>query len=142
MNSSLLRRFLSLTVVSLSVLPLCVLIAATAAHAAPTTAPPPTAAPTTAAPPAAAEASIDETWEQSDDTDVKPEAKRHFGRHNHRYWHDRHEHGNDLVHLGHDSNLPRGETADSVVSIFGSSTSDGEAGVRLSLSPAGEIVML
>src|SRR5260370_42589322 len=39
-----------------------------------------------------------------------------------------HPHGNDLVNIGHDSNLPRGQTANSVVSIFGSSTSDGEAG--------------
>jgi len=44
-----------------------------------------------------------------------------------------HPHGNDLVNIGHDSNLPRGETANSVVSIFGSSTSDGEAGDVVSI---------
>src|SRR5450631_26138 len=36
-------------------------------------------------------------------------------------------HGNDLVNIGRDSNLPRGQSADTVVSIFGSSTSDGDA---------------
>lgn len=46
---------------------------------------------------------------------------------------DRHErysrrrHGNDVVSIGRDSDLPAGERADSVVSIFGSSTSAGEA---------------
>ena len=48
--------------------------------------------------------------------------------HNGREWRDDHEHGNDLVNIGHDSNLPSGQQADSVVSVFGSSTSDGEAG--------------
>jgi uncharacterized RDD family membrane protein YckC/cytoskeletal protein CcmA (bactofilin family) len=36
-------------------------------------------------------------------------------------------HGNDLVNIGRDSNLPLGESADSVVSIFGSSTCAGDA---------------
>jgi len=36
-------------------------------------------------------------------------------------------HGNDLVSIGHDSHLPQGQKADSVVSIFGSSSSEGEA---------------
>jgi uncharacterized RDD family membrane protein YckC len=45
----------------------------------------------------------------------------------HHDWHGHHDHGNDLINIGHDSNLPRGQQADSVVSIFGSSTSDGEA---------------
>jgi uncharacterized RDD family membrane protein YckC len=36
-------------------------------------------------------------------------------------------HDNDLVNIGSDSNLPLGESADSVVSIFGSSTCAGEA---------------
>ncbi len=46
---------------------------------------------------------------------------------------DRHErfsrrrHGNDVVSIGRDSDLPAGERADSVVSILGSSTSAGEA---------------
>jgi uncharacterized RDD family membrane protein YckC len=35
--------------------------------------------------------------------------------------------GNDIVSIGHDSHLVAGEKADSVVSVFGSSTSEGEA---------------
>ena len=38
-----------------------------------------------------------------------------------------HRHGHDLVNIGHDSDLPAGERADSVVSIFGSSTAEGDA---------------
>ncbi len=137
MNNSLLRRLVSLAVVSLTVVPLCSLLVVATAQAAP-----PTAA--TPANPANPETSIstptisnsaaasgDEAWGRLDDADTSPEAKRY--RHHHHYWHDRHEHSNDLVNLGHDSTLPRGETADSVVSIFGSSTSDGEAGEVVSI---------
>lgn len=106
----MLRRLISLAVVSLTVVPLCTLIVVAAAQADT-----PDAAASAAAVP------TEETWD-------RPE-----GRHNHHYWRDRHEHGNDLVNLGHDSNLPRGESADSVVSIFGSSTSDGEAGQVVSI---------
>ena len=51
-------------------------------------------------------------------------------------WHERferhihsghHHHGNDLVNIGHDSHLPRGQQADSIVSIFGSATSEGDS---------------
>ena len=46
----------------------------------------------------------------------------------------RHSHpGNDVVNIGSDSLLPRGESADSVVSIFGSSTSEGDAGDVVSI---------
>jgi uncharacterized RDD family membrane protein YckC len=44
-----------------------------------------------------------------------------------------HHHDNDLVSIGHGSNLAHGEHADSVVSVFGSSTSDGEAEVVVSV---------
>jgi uncharacterized RDD family membrane protein YckC len=47
------------------------------------------------------------------------DARPHHARHGH--------HGNDRVSIGHDSTLGQGEQADSVVSILGSSTSDGEA---------------
>jgi uncharacterized RDD family membrane protein YckC len=40
---------------------------------------------------------------------------------------DAHRHGHDLVNIGHDSDLAAGERADSVVSIFGSSTAQGDA---------------
>jgi len=36
--------------------------------------------------------------------------------------------GNDIVSIGHNSHLAAGESADSVVSVFGSSTSEGDAG--------------
>ena len=38
-----------------------------------------------------------------------------------------HRHGHDLVNVGHDSDLPAGQRADSVISIFGSSTAEGDA---------------
>jgi uncharacterized RDD family membrane protein YckC len=44
--------------------------------------------------------------------------------------HRRHRHqddGNNVVSIGHSSHLPSGEKAESVVSVFGSSTSEGEA---------------
>jgi uncharacterized RDD family membrane protein YckC len=47
----------------------------------------------------------------------------------HRHAHD----GNDIVSVGHSSHLMSGEKADSVVSIFGSSTSEGEAGEVVSV---------
>jgi hypothetical protein len=47
---------------------------------------------------------------------------------------NRHSHpGNDVVNIGSDSLLPRGESADSVVSIFGSSTCEGDAGDVVSI---------
>jgi uncharacterized RDD family membrane protein YckC len=123
MNISTLRRFISLAMVSLTVVPLCALIAATAAHAASET-------PASVSAPAAA---ADDAWERTDEADEGADAQRQPGWHKHRSRHQRHQRGNDLVNLGHDSNLPRGETADSVVSIFGSSTSDGEAGEVVSI---------
>jgi uncharacterized RDD family membrane protein YckC len=45
----------------------------------------------------------------------------------------RHRHGNSVVSMGHDSILRGDEHADSVVSIFGSSTSAGEAGNVVSI---------
>jgi uncharacterized RDD family membrane protein YckC len=152
MNISMLRRLVSLAVVSLTVVPLCSLMVVATAQAAPSGTAAPAAAPHAAAPAAAAtsvtpatpETSVsapatpnsapaagDEAWDRPEDTDTSPETRRH--RHDHHHWRDRHEHGNDVVNLGHDSNLPRGESADSVVSIFGSSTSDGEAGEVVSI---------
>ena len=126
MNTSLLQRL-----TFLALLPLCTLAAITAARAAE---PPAMAgAPSTVAPaPAAdADADADADAEASDHTD---EADRHsdwqdsLEGHNHRHRHRHDEHDNDVVNIGSDSNLASGKQADSVVSIFGSSTSDGEAG--------------
>jgi uncharacterized RDD family membrane protein YckC len=48
-----------------------------------------------------------------------------MGRHSHHGWHYRD--GNNVVSIGHDSKLASGQQANSVVSILGSSTSDGNA---------------
>jgi uncharacterized RDD family membrane protein YckC len=89
----------------LAVLPLCTVLVMAAAHAAEAPAPSDT--------PSDAPASAVTGWQ---DTPDRPD---HRSRHPH--------HGNDLINIGRDSNLPRGQTADTVVSIFGSSTSDGDA---------------
>src|SRR5579863_8905381 len=113
MNTFLLQRL-----TFLAVLPLCTLIVVAAACAAEPVATPDAPASAAAAPEAAEE-----------------DARRHhrFAWHHHRDSDGHHPHGNDLVNIGHDSTLPHGETANSVVSIFGSSTSDGEAGDVVSI---------
>jgi uncharacterized RDD family membrane protein YckC len=68
----------------------------------------------------------------TDDFNDEPESVDRHGRldwrnrietrHRHR-----HDTDNDIVSIGHSSHLQSGEKADSVVSVFGSSTSDGEA---------------
>ena len=131
MNTSLLQRL-----TFLALLPLCTLAAITTARAAepPATAgAPSTVAAAPAAPTPAAAAAADADAEASDHTD---EADRHSDwqdsleghGHGHRHRHHHDEHDNDVVNIGSDSKLASGEQADSVVSIFGSSTSDGEAG--------------
>jgi hypothetical protein len=76
------------------------------------------------------------THAQSSTTDATPNAPAsaaaigadepvHSSRH--------HRHNNDLVSIGHGSRLPRGEQADSVVSLFGSSTSEGDADTVVSV---------
>jgi uncharacterized RDD family membrane protein YckC len=113
MNTFLLQRL-----TFLAVLPLCTLIVVAGARAAEPVATPDAPASAAPAPEAAEEG-----------------AHRHhrFDWHHHRDSDGHHPRGNDLVNIGHDSNLPRGETANSVVSIFGSSTSDGEAGDVVSI---------
>src|SRR5260370_12121709 len=112
MNTFLLQRL-----TFLAVLPLCTLLVMTA-HGAEPSATPDAPASVTPAP---------------EDTEERGDRHRRFDWHAHHDWHDHHHHGNDLVNIGHDSNLPRGQTANSVVSIFGSSTSDGEAGDVVSI---------
>ncbi len=85
--------------------------AATATTATPAT-PSPTPDEATAASAAAASAA-------DADTDLQTTKTRH-GR--------RHGNGNDVVSVGRDSNLPEGETADSVVAVLGSASSAGQAG--------------
>jgi uncharacterized RDD family membrane protein YckC len=84
-------------------------------------------------PPAAAtapaEASSDAPAATTDDFNDEPERndrgdRRNRSHHRHRWNNDN---DGDVVSIGHSSHLQRGEKADSVVSVFGSSTSDGEA---------------
>ncbi|MGC1521689.1 MAG: hypothetical protein WA803_09150, partial [Steroidobacteraceae bacterium] len=114
MNTFMLRRFISLTLVSAATLALVSLLAATAAMAAE----PPEAADTAAS---AAPASTEETPEHSDDWNA------HYRGHRHR------RNGDDLFNIGQDSTLAEGATADSVVSVLGSSTSNGNAGEVVSI---------
>jgi uncharacterized RDD family membrane protein YckC len=105
MNTFMLRRFIAPTLIAL--------LAATAAQAAEPAAAPDTAASTAPAP--------EETPQHPEDW------------HAHHRGHGHHKNGNDMVNIGHDSTLGQGETADSVVSVFGSSTSDGNAGDVVSI---------
>ncbi len=115
MNTSLLQRLTYLTV-----LPLCTLIVITAAHAAEPAA---TADPGTAIAPAQiAPAPADEARKRPEIAQQRAHRNRHH-----------HEQGSELVNIGRDTILPRGQKVDSVVSIFGSSTSDGEAGNVVSI---------
>src|SRR5271168_2491325 len=115
MNTFMLRRFISLTMVSAAALALISLLVATAAQAG---AEPPAPADTAAS---AAPSTAEETPDHPEDWNG-----HHPGR-SHR------KNGNDLVNIGHDSTLREGETADSVVSVLGSSTSDGNAGDVVSI---------
>jgi uncharacterized RDD family membrane protein YckC len=120
MNASLSQRL-----THLAVLPLCTLLVMAAARAAEPPSTPAAAAPAPAS--ASASASADEASEHSEDTNEHTDWRDQADRHGH------HRHGDDLVSIGHDSNLSRGQTAGSVVSIFGSSISDGEAGGVVSI---------
>ena len=102
----------------LAVLPLCTLIGLGAARAADQ--------PVAPEPPAPAAPALEDTQEHSDWHDD-------FLRHTHRSGHGHRNYGNEIVNIGHDSNLPRGQHADSVVSVFGSSTSEGDAGDVVSI---------
>jgi uncharacterized RDD family membrane protein YckC len=123
MNTFMLRRLISLAMLSVAVLALISLYAATATQAAAAQAtqaaqatPPAQPAPTPD--PAASAASAE--------ADEPPDSSADWPSHHH--WHV-HRHGNSssVVNIGHDSFLASGEKADTVVSVFGSSSSDGEA---------------
>ncbi len=122
MNTASIRRFLPLIALLLCASTLIVHARAATPDAA-TVAPEPAAPASSAAPvPAASEpgnGSEAPDWATDDDQND------HHHRHSRHMWRD--HHGNDLVSIGHDSSLPQGQQADSVVSVFGSSTSEGEA---------------
>ena len=121
MNTSLVQK-LSL----LAVLPLCALIVMGAAQAAE---PPATPEPADAA----ASAAVDDASDHPEDSDRHTDWQDALDWHGHRSRHRHHEHGNDVVNIGSDSNLASGQKADSIVSVFGSSSSDGEAGDVVSI---------
>jgi uncharacterized RDD family membrane protein YckC len=104
--------------------------AAATAHSAATTAPAP--APDTAAQPkddhasaTAPAASSDDEFNEDADRGDQSDWRNRIERHRRHNW--QHRADGDLVSVGHSSHLESGQKADSVVSVFGSSTSDGEA---------------
>ncbi len=103
-------------------------LAATAPPAVDTS-PAATASPTAVAPPGAAD---DDSFDEPDAADGQRDSARHHGS----GWqarHGRHHGGDAVVSIGHDSTLSADRHADSVVSILGSSTSEGEAGDVVSI---------
>jgi uncharacterized RDD family membrane protein YckC/cytoskeletal protein CcmA (bactofilin family) len=80
--------------------------------------PAPASAPATLSAPAPVAAEADDEFPESPATEHQSKRRAH---------HHSSGSGNDVVSIGHNSHLGAGETADSVVSIFGSSTSEGEA---------------
>ncbi|HEV7613721.1 MAG TPA: RDD family protein [Steroidobacteraceae bacterium] len=109
MNTSLWQRLSFL-----AVLPLCTVLIMKAARATEPGATPDAPSAAAAAP---------GTEEASDWNDRIERRSRHY----------KHHHGNDVINIGRDSDLPSGQHADSVVSIFGSSTSEGQAGDVVSI---------
>src|ERR1700730_8242220 len=77
---------------------------------------------------AAAGATAPEPAAAGDDNADTWDGRRHHGRHVWRAHPDSPDRGdNDVVRIGHDSHLASGDQANSVVSILGSSSSDGDA---------------
>jgi len=123
MNTIMLRRL------SFLFLLLCAtIIVAHAAQPAPSGAAPASAVHSAPAPAADTDAAADTAApadKTGDDDEVAEPPPGHRAK-----WHARHHwsgSGNDVVSIGHNSHLGAGEKADSVVSVLGSSTSEGEA---------------
>jgi uncharacterized RDD family membrane protein YckC len=101
--------------------------AAATAHSATAAPAPSTAAPAkddhaSATTPAA---SSDDEFNDDTDRDDRSDWRNRVEVHRRRNW--QHRADGDVVSIGHSSHLESGQKADSVVSVFGSSTSDGEA---------------
>ncbi len=77
--------------------------------------------------PATAPALRRPTEDFDDDTDRDDRADWRDRIESHRRRNSQHHADGDVVSIGHSSHLESGQKADSVVSVFGSSTSDGEA---------------
>jgi uncharacterized RDD family membrane protein YckC len=119
MNTTIMLRRLSF----LFALLCATVIVAHAAQPAPAMASGVSGASASAAPTPAPDAA--DAADQADDEFTESPAPEHRGK-----WRARHHWsggGNDIVSVGHNSHLGAGEKADSVVSVFGSSTSEGEA---------------
>jgi uncharacterized RDD family membrane protein YckC len=107
---------------------LCVAAIGTHAGAAAPAAAPPAAS---AAAPASAPSTSDSAAAHDDFNDDSDSDNRdRLDWRNRAQWrrhHGRHSGDGDMVNIGHSSHLSSGQRADSVVSVFGSSTSEGEA---------------
>jgi uncharacterized RDD family membrane protein YckC len=131
MNSLILLRRLGFlfTLLCLTALTVHPGAAAAAAHGVKATAPaPPSAtepAKDEAASAAASAASSDDEFNDDADRDDRSDWRNRVELHRRRNW--QHHDDGDVVSIGHSSHLAGGQKADSVVSVFGSSTSDGEA---------------
>jgi uncharacterized RDD family membrane protein YckC len=109
--------------------------AAAGKHSAPATAaasPSASEPPSAGAPPqdnhasaTAPAASTDDEFNDDTDRDDRSDWRNRIELHRRRNW--KHHDDGDVVSIGHSSHLESGQKADSVVSVFGSSTSDGEA---------------
>ena len=77
--------------------------------------------PSATAPAASSDDAFDDDSDQGDRSDWRNRIEQHRRRN------ARHHDDGDVVSIGHSSHLESGQKADSVVSVFGSSTSDGEA---------------
>jgi uncharacterized RDD family membrane protein YckC len=74
---------------------------------------------------AAAPAATDDDFNDDADRDARSDWRNRVE--GHRRHNRQHREDGDVVSIGHSSHLESGQKADSVVSVFGSSTSDGEA---------------
>jgi uncharacterized RDD family membrane protein YckC len=96
--------------------------AAAASAAPPSASVPPQDDHASATAPAAA---TDDEFDDDSDRGDRSDWRNRIEVHHRRNW--KHRDDGDVVSIGHSSHLESGQKADSVVSVFGSSTSDGEA---------------
>ena len=115
MSSNALRRRAILTLLWLS------LAAGTSAHAQTDT-----TAPAAAAAPAAGNTESDETPPPGAAAEDYPDGRRAFRGGRRLHWRDANASDHDLVSVGRDVTLPKGESSDDVVAVFGNATADGD----------------
>jgi uncharacterized RDD family membrane protein YckC len=132
MNSLILLRRLGFLFTLLCLTAVATHPGAAAAAASKHSTPAPAAAPPSeSAPPqddhasATAPPATDDEFNDDADRDDRSDWRNRIEVHRRRNW--QHHADGDVVSIGHSSHLESGQKADSVVSVFGSSTSDGEA---------------